>query len=116
MRIPFLTNHRARRQMSDTPLTTLAKSNSQLHDEVWELNKRVQELTKLSQRNQHLVIAAMDAAHTLDDPWLASGASPHFTDTELAPLLRLLQAARLFTAAEMWERANSTEDAEPVSA
>jgi len=118
MRIPFFSSSRnrlAREETRDLALTELLLSNARLTDEVRVLSRQVGELVKLNQRRENLVIAAMDVVDGFDNASIASDAAPHFTELELAPLLRLFQAAGRWEAAEIWERLNDITDGAPFA-
>lgn len=113
MRIPIITSWLNRRDMRDTSLAMVVQSNGQLHDDVTELTRQVRALVELNQRKENLVMAATDVAEGFNDAWLARGAAPHFSESELQPLLRLFHAAGRFEAAEMWAKENDTPDPDP---
>lgn len=116
MRIPFITARRNRQiseVLRDEAMTDLLVSNVRLAEAVQTLDRQVGELVKLNQRRENLVIAAMDVADGFDNASIASDAAPHFTELELAPLIRLFHAAGRFEAAEIWERLNDVPDVDP---
>ncbi|MFG3176562.1 hypothetical protein ACGFZC_16060 [[Kitasatospora] papulosa] len=113
MRIPFFTARRNRQLREDVMADAMADlliSTSQLTHDVTTLTGQVDQLIKLNQRQESLVMAATDVADALDDAWVARDASPHLTEMELAPLLRLFHAAGRHEAAELWERLNESHD------
>ncbi|MFF4245205.1 hypothetical protein ACFYY2_12110 [Streptomyces sp. NPDC001822] len=118
MRIPFFTTRRNRHvseiEQADA-IADLLVSHVQLADEVRSLTDQMAQLVKLNQRRENLVTAAMDVADGFDNASIASDAAPHFTESELTPLLRLFHAAGRYEAAEIWERLNDIPDVDPFA-
>ncbi|MER6102423.1 hypothetical protein ABT115_08850 [Streptomyces sp. NPDC001832] len=109
MRIPFFTNRRNRRQECDTLLTTLALSNAQLHDDLFEL-------VQVTRRREAQVIRVNDAANNLEAVWNVchawEDAPRHFTCQEAEALAELLREVGLTDLAEKFIEGHAMADNE----
>ncbi|MFF8629708.1 hypothetical protein [Streptomyces werraensis] len=109
MRFPFITARRERRAMQDNALRALTESGIQVHRSIEHLDKHVQEIGRLSQRRELLVIAAHALAEKFTDPALAASLADQLSDAELEPLLDLFHAAGRPEAADVWHFHHSSD-------